>query len=333
MGFVRTKTLLFILIIAFLSIISYSSCNQKTGSETIINTVSVTKVDSTWHAPDTTSLSNNPDVESIRYGKNIIANTSFYLGPKGTIAHVSNGMNCQNCHLLAGTFPFGYNFGAVASTYSKFRPRSGTIENIYERVNDCLQRSLNGKAIDTNGREMRAMAAYITWAGKDVPKGKIPYGTGSAELAFLDRAANPDSGEVIYIQKCQVCHGKNGDGQPDSDEGFTYPPLWGDKSYNSGASMQRLIILAAFVKYNMPLGSSWQNPQLTDDEAWDVSAYINSQSRPEFNKCKDWPDLSAKPIDYPFGPYSDGFTERQHKYGPYKPIVEARNQQNLKKRI
>ena len=31
----------------------------------------------------------------------------------------------------------------------------------------------------------------------------------------------------------------------------------------------------------------------------------------------------------PFGPYADNFTEEQHKYGPYQPIVSAK----LKKEI
>jgi thiosulfate dehydrogenase len=39
---------------------------------------------------------------------------------------------------------------------------------------------------------------------------------------------------------------------------------------------------------------------------------------------KDWPDLSTKPIDYPFGPFLDTFSEQQHKLGPFKPIEETR---------
>jgi thiosulfate dehydrogenase len=36
---------------------------------------------------------------------------------------------------------------------------------------------------------------------------------------------------------------------------------------------------------------------------------------------KDWPDISKKPIDHPFGPYADGFSEKQHKLGPFKLIA------------
>jgi thiosulfate dehydrogenase len=47
----------------------------------------------------------------------------------------------------------------------------------------------------------------------------------------------------------------------------------------------------------------------------------------------DWPNISKKPIDHPFGPYADVFSEKQHKYGPYKPIKieqEKINQLNKK---
>jgi thiosulfate dehydrogenase len=59
---------------------------------------------------------------------------------------------------------------AVASTYPKYRARSGAKENIYKRVNDCFERSLNGKALDTSSKEMQAITAYIKWLGKDVEK-------------------------------------------------------------------------------------------------------------------------------------------------------------------
>jgi thiosulfate dehydrogenase len=74
--------------------------------------------------------------------------------------------------LQAGTAVFGNNYGSVASLYPKFRARSGTTENIYKRVNDCFERSLNGKAIDTAGKEMQAIVAYINFLGTNVEREK-----------------------------------------------------------------------------------------------------------------------------------------------------------------
>ncbi|MCS7073565.1 MAG: cytochrome C, partial [Bacteroidia bacterium] len=75
-------------------------------------------------------------------------------------------------------------------------------------------------------------------------------------------------------------------------------------------------------RYNMPLGSDYHNTQLTDPEAWDIAAYINSQPRPQKDLSKDWKDIKSKPVDHPFGPYADPFPEKQHKYGPFGPIKE-----------
>jgi thiosulfate dehydrogenase len=278
-----------------------------------------------WQAPDSNTIPHTEAGDQIRYGRDLIARTSYYLGPKGKVAHISNGMNCQNCHLAAGTKPWGNNYGAVAATYPRFRDRSGTIESIEKRVNDCLERSLNGKTLDTNSREMRAIVAYMQWLGSNVPKGEKPLGSGIAALKSLQRPADPQKGKIIYLDKCQQCHGANGAGQPDTltGTGYLYPPLWGPKSYTIGAGLYRLSRMAGYVKDNMPLGVSHGNSQLTEEQAWDVAAFINSQPRPYKDLSKDWPNKSTKPFDYPFGPYADTFSEQQHKYGPFDVIQQS----------
>lgn len=259
-----------------------------------------------------------PEDTMANYGYELISNTSYYLGPKGKVAALTNGMNCQNCHLAAGTLPWGNNYSAVASTYPKFRARSGTIETMEKRVNDCMERSLNGKALDSNSREMRAIIAYLHWVGDEIPKGQKPKGSGILDLPFMKRAADPTKGAVVYQQKCVTCHGPNGQGQPNADGyGYTYPPLWGEHSYNDGAGLFRISRFAGYVKANMPFGATYNKPQLTDEEAWDVAAFVNSQPRPSRDLSKDWPDISKKPQDHPFGPYADSLSERQHKYGPW----------------
>jgi len=278
-----------------------------------------------WTAPDSSLIPQSAEGALIRYGRLLIANTSEYLGPKGKINHQSNGTNCQNCHLDAGTRPWGNNYGGVFSTYPKFRERRGAVESILQRVNDCLQRSLNGKPLDSNTREMRAILAYIGWLGKDVPKGKKPLGSGIQQLAFLKRPADPVKGKLVYEATCQRCHGIHGEGilKPDSIS-YAYPPLWGTNSYNTGAGLYRLSRFAGYVKDNMPFGATHQAAQLKDEEAWDVAAFVNSQPRPVKVFKEDWPDISLKPFDHPFGPYADSFSAQQHKYGPFGPIQKIK---------
>jgi thiosulfate dehydrogenase len=288
-----------------------------------------------WEALEITIIpytEKTKDANLILYGRSLIANTSGYLGPNGKVQHISNGMNCQNCHLEAGSKPWGNNYGAVSSTYPKFRDRSGSVETIEKRVNDCIERSLNGSPLDPLSHEMKAIVAYIHWLGKNVPKGKRPLGTGITNLEFLDRAADPVQGQIVYINKCQRCHGADGGGQMDlvTGIGYMYPPLWGNNSYNTGAGLFRISRLAGYVKDNMPFGASHLETQVTDEEAWDVAAFVNSQPRPSKEFIHDWPDISTKPFDHPFGPYADSFSEQQHKFGPFKPIQKAKTTKNSK---
>jgi thiosulfate dehydrogenase len=280
-----------------------------------------------WKGYNTAYIEDSIYKAQIMYGKELIVHTSKYLGPNGSVMKLTNGLNCQNCHLEAGTKTFGNNYGSVASLYPKVRARSGTEVDIPGRINGCFERSMNGKALDRDSKELQAMTAYMEYIGSNVPKGVKAEGSGLKDVRYLDRPANPDNGKIIYENKCASCHMPNGEGALALDETeYLYPPLWGEHSFNDGAGLSRITKMARYVKYNMPFGVQHDAPELSDEETWDVSAYILSQQRPHLETPNDWPDLTKKPIDHPFGPYADQFTEEQHKYGPFQPILNARKQ-------
>ena len=298
------------------------------GSLLLCNCTSKKKMDQvSWQAPDLDTVPAGEKANQLRYGKDLIAHTSKYFGPKGSVASISNGMNCQNCHLDAGTRLYGNCFATVASTYPSYKERSNRVETIEFRILDCLQRSLNGSPIDSVGKEMQAMVAYIKWLGKDVAKGVTPAGCGMQKINFIDRACDTLKGSIAFMQKCQSCHTVIGEGmmKPDSTE-YLYPPLWGPHSYNTASGMYRVSRLACFIHNNMPYTSTHVPPQLTDEEAWDIAGFICSQQRPEKVFTKDWIHINAKPVDYPFGPFADSFTAVQHKYGPYIEMQKLRAQ-------
>jgi thiosulfate dehydrogenase len=318
-------TWILITVIIAVFVLSRVTMKKSGDSKTVIAKDNLTPAGFAWNPPDSNAIPYTSAGDLIRYGKKLIVNTSFYFGPKGTIAALSNGMNCQNCHLEGGTRLYGNNYSAVFSSYPKFRERSGTIENIYKRINDCMERSLNGRSLDTTSREMKAMSAYINWVGQSVPKNIKPTGAGIPDINFLDAAADTAQGHAVYLQKCQSCHGYDGQGLKKSDStGYAYPPLWGRNSYTTSAGLYRISRFAGFVKNNMPYNITQINQKITTEQAWDLAAFVNSQTRPDKKYPGDWPDISGKPIDYPLGPYSDSFTEKQHKYGPFGPIQIAR---------
>jgi len=326
-----------LLVVAWIAIpLGYylSELSFKAKQKEVLESVLVEEIkkveESYWVAPDLATIADAKQKEQVEYGKDLIAHTAKYLGPNGSVIQISNGLNCQNCHLQAGTAVYANNYGSVASLYPKLRARSGSTENIEKRINDCIERSLNGKPLNTSSKEMLAIVAYMNFLGTNVKKGEKANGSGFKDLAYLDRAADPLRGEAVYAANCQSCHQADGSGvlNPDKTE-YVFPPLWGKNSYNDGAGLYRISNFAKYVKNNMPQGVTYENPQLSDEEAWDVAAYVNSQIRPHINTPKDWPDKSKKPFDHPFGPYSDKFTAKEHKFGPFKPIIEE--QKSLRK--
>ena len=279
-----------------------------------------------WQAPDIWSANGTKSKQDlIQYGRDLIVYTAYYLGPRGRIAQQSNGLNCQNCHLDAGTKVFGNNYGSVASTYPKIRARSGQLEGIEKRINDCFERSLNGNPLKEDSKEMRAMVAYMKFLGQNVTKGEKAKGSGFKDLPFLNRAASPEKGKVVYELRCASCHQSDGHGIIDGiGQSYVYPPLWGPNSFNDAAGLSRISNMAKYVKYNMPFGVNYDAPELSDEDAWDVAAYVVSQTRPHKAVPQDWPDISKKPIDHPKGPYADNFSELQHKYGPFSAMKKLK---------
>ena len=108
---------------------------------------------------------------------------------------------------------------------------------------------------------------------------RLGSGAGSGSAAVIVAALAPDAmrGADVYRLHCAACHGVEGQGVK-SGSSYAFPPLWGPGGYNAGAGMHRVPTAAAFIKANMPLG---QGGTLTDQQAWDVAAYVNAQPRPK----------------------------------------------------
>lgn len=285
-----------------------------------------------WKVPDVESLPKDKYGQMVRYGKELVTATYKYVGPEVAdpkMRYAGNNFACQTCHLEAGTKKFGAPFVGAFADYPQYRPREDQVQNIEERVNGCMERSMSGKELPVDGKEMRAIVSYLHFMSKDVPVGSKLEGRAVPRIKIPARAADPVAGEVVYAENCAVCHGEDGLGKRNGVKGdalgYEFPPVWGPDSYNTGAGMARVIMAANFIKHNMPVGTTYDAPALTDDQAFDVSAYINSKPRPEkANLDTDFPARKNKPVDAAFAPYVYG-TPEQHKYGPFQPLIQARN--------
>ena len=286
---------------------------------------------SIWTVPEIGALPYDANGLLVRKGRDLITATYAYIGPNVPDAsqrYAGNNLACTNCHLSAGVRKFALPLFGLYGDFPQYSARSGAEISIEDRINSCMTRSMNGKPLPVAAPEMQAIVAYIKFLSTGVPPGQQLPGLGAGKMPELSRAADPKRGRTIYARACADCHNTNGSGQrrsiPSSDLGYMIPPLWGPDTFNDGAGMARLITIANFVHFNMPHGTDYLDPQLSTEDAWDVAAYVVSQPRPSrAGFAHDFPNLLQKPVDTPYGPYADGFSEQQHKYGPFAPIRAA----------
>jgi thiosulfate dehydrogenase len=283
--------------------------------------------------PDPAQMPAGPQKDLVLYGQALSTRTFAYIGPEVAdpkMRHAGNNLACTSCHQQNASKPFAMPWVGVSAAFPQYRAREDDISTVEDRVNGCMQRSMNGKPLALDSREMKAYTAYIAFLSQGVPVGGSVTGAATPPTKMPNRRADPDAGKLVYAAKCAACHGPDGQGQrlgkAGDAQGYSFPPLWGPDSFNTGAGMNRLIMATRFINANMPLGASHEATQLTVDEAYDVAALMVSQPRPvKANLEADFPARWNKPVDAAFPPYLLG-TADQHKYGPFPPLAEKQKQ-------
>ncbi len=284
-----------------------------------------------WNVPDPDTLPDDSFGRTVRQGRDLIVKTSSLIGPDAPDAasrYGGNGLDCQSCHLSAGTQRFGLPLAGIWGVFPLYIARENEVRTMEDRINGCMERSMNGKALPIDGPQMKAMLTYIKFISSAEPVGKPLDGRGAPPLPLPESAANPARGRQVFTESCAVCHGENGQGQrltleeaAQAGRRYRFPPLWGPDSFNDGAGMARVITAAQFVRANMPLGTTFETPAISVADALDVSAYINEQARPQKADLQaDYPDRARKPVDAAYPPFIGPFTAEQHRLGPWPPI-------------
>ena len=222
----------------------------------------------------------------VRYGKELAERTYAHIGPEvknPKMRLAGNNLACTSCHQSGATKPYAMPWVGVHAAFPQYRAREDELSTVAERVNGCMERSMAGKPLPLDSREMKAFETYIHFLSRGVPTGATVVGQGLPKVKVPNRRADTVAGSKLYVEKCAACHGENGAGvragAPGSATGYTFPPLWGNDTFNNGAGMNRLLTASAFIKTNMPLGAAHGQPQLSDDEAYDVASFILSKPR------------------------------------------------------
>lgn len=236
-----------------------------------------------WYAfRDPANLPASPQNELVQYGLALVVDTPQHIGPLASdtaMRFAGNELTCSNCHLNAGLQPFASPYVSTFATYP--RMEMDTVETLTERINGCLTRSMNGRPLPDDGREMNALIAYIQYLGIGTPEGVRVAGMGLLPLPPAADAPDAARGGTVFAEVCAKCHGANGLGDSNAaGGGYAVPPLWGDNSFNAAAGMATIDTAAAFIRANMPRGIDYRQPRLTVQQAWDVAAYLTTQPRP-----------------------------------------------------
>lgn len=284
--------------------------------------------------PDVSKLPEGPYKKMVTYGQELTNRTFAYIGPEvknESMRFAGNNLACASCHQQGATKPFAMPWQAVSATFPQYRGREDAVSTVEERVNGCMERSMNGKSLPLDSEEMKAFVTYMHFLGQGIPLAAEVKGQGMVQSKMPNRRADLVNGAKVYEAKCAVCHGADGQGvrlgQVGDAQGYAFPPLWGPDSFNNGAGMNRMVMATRFIQHNMPLGASHDAPQLSSDEAFDVAGFMLSHTRPiKANLDADFPARFNKPIDAAFPPYMLGADADQHRYGPFPPLAEKLKQ-------
>ena len=234
--------------------------------------------------PDDSEIPPGPEGRSIRRGRAILRFT-----PDSLPQYVGNDLSCMNCHLDTGLRAYSSPWVGVYGRFPQYRSRNAKLNVLGDRINDCFERSLAGRAIPFDGPDMADIIAYMAFLSRRIPNGAVMEGQGFGELAPL--TSDTAQGRQVFAERCVRCHGRDGQGTEDG------PPVWGRRSYTIAAGMARVRTAAAFIYHNMP---EHRPRTLTAQQAYDVATYINSKPRPDFaGKEYDWPN-GDHPPDVPY---------------------------------
>jgi thiosulfate dehydrogenase len=208
----------------------------------------------------------------VKRGEQIFLHTRQYAP-----AYVGNTLSCASCHLDAGRRANSAPMWGAYVSYPAFRSKDGAVSTFAARIQGCFSYSMNGKPPPLGDPVLVALESYSYWLAKGAPVGTKMAGAGYPKLPPPPLAPDFARGRRIYDADCALCHGPTGQGQTSAGQP-AFPPLWGPDSFNWGAGMHQVGNAAGFIKANMPLS---QGESLSDQDAWDVALFIDSQERPQ----------------------------------------------------
>lgn len=257
-------------------------------------------------------------------------------------------MSCTNCHAQGGTVPYAWPF---FRTLTLFGLREEGAKGVYfaglgyhrdarTRARDCGRECGGPVMIADDSYEMDAFVAWLKavrdgiYPGEGLlvrafktkgDVGKIPGAVTGLFANVLDMKADPKNGANIYARRCKACHGTEGLGLWDDEQGYIFPPLAGEGSFSQAGGPLMVPVGASFLYQNMPLSF----PRfLAAQDALDVMAYVATLPRPavwwqdHFFRHDPCSRPAYLPLQVGAVPKGYPFSKEQTQFGPWQPIAQ-----------
>ncbi len=98
--------------------------------------------------PAESTIPTGPEGDAIRLGRQLMNETRKQL-PR----NVGNGLSCSSCHIAGGTQANAGPYVGLTALFPMYNARDGRVISLQTRINDCFERSMNGRPLAWDSRK------------------------------------------------------------------------------------------------------------------------------------------------------------------------------------
>ena len=120
--------------------------------------------------------------EAVVYGEEVFDHTQT-----AAKAYVGNGLTCENCHIDSGRLANSAPMWAAFVAYPQYRSKTGKVDTIEDRIEDCFRYSMNGTPPPPDSKELTGLISYFYWLATGAPVG------GKLQGALYPRLPKPQN--------------------------------------------------------------------------------------------------------------------------------------------
>ena len=100
--------------------------------------------------PSLDTLKDDAYGKLVRRGHELATRTFAHIGPEvknPKMRYAGNNLSCTSCHQDNATKPYAIPWVGAFASFPQYRAREDAVSTIEERVNGCMERSMNGKPL------------------------------------------------------------------------------------------------------------------------------------------------------------------------------------------